>query len=114
MRLALTCSTAWPSQCSAAASRLGAELLNASVDTCGGMAGDAHVLVRAIGEEGERWSAGTRSAASIERQLLSAIAVAIQRSNAMTMLSDYTRAASARMGGRERREMGDGMSERKE
>ena len=40
------------------ASRLGAELLNVSVDTCGGLASDAVKLVRAIAEEGERWSAG--------------------------------------------------------
>ena len=35
------------------------------------MASGAHVLVRAIGEEVERWSAGAWSAASIERHLLS-------------------------------------------
>ena len=38
------------------ASRLGAELMNASVDTCGGLASDTSRLVAAIGEEGERWS----------------------------------------------------------
>ena len=41
-------------KCAGAASRLGAELLNASVDTCEGMAANAHVLVRVIEEEGER------------------------------------------------------------
>ena len=56
------------------ASRLGAELLNVAVDTCGGMATDASRLVQAIGEDGERWSMGTWSSASIERQLLGAIA----------------------------------------
>ena len=35
--------------------------------------------VRVIGEEGERWSAGAWTSATIERQLLGAIAVAVQR-----------------------------------
>ena len=52
------------------ASRLGAELLNVSVDTCGGLASEAVQLVRTIGEEGERWTAGTWTRARIERQLL--------------------------------------------
>lgn len=74
------------------ASRLGAELLNVSVDACGGMADDTVRLVEAVGEEGERWSRGTWSGASIERHLLGAIAVAVQRGNAMAMLVGYTRA----------------------
>ena len=72
------------------ASRLGAELLNVSVDTCGGLTSDAVKLVRAIAEESERWSAGTWSSAKIERQLLGAIAVAVQRGNALIMLACYT------------------------
>ena len=43
----------------AVAACLGAELLNVSADTCGGLASDAIKLVQAIGEEGERWNAGT-------------------------------------------------------
>lgn len=74
------------------ASRLGAELLNLSVDVCGGMASDASRLLEAVGEEGERWSAGTWSSGSIEQQLLASIAVAVQRGNAMAMLMGYTRA----------------------
>ena len=47
------------------ASRRGAELLNVSVDACGGMAVDTSRLVEAVGEEGESWSMGTWSGASI-------------------------------------------------
>ena len=75
------------------ASRLGAELLNVVVDTGGGMTGAAMKLVDAVGEEGERWSAGTWSSAAITRHLLGAIAVAVQRGNALAMLCGYTRAA---------------------
>ncbi len=78
------------------ASRLGAELLNVSIDSCGGMASSASALVRAIGEEGERWSAGTWTSGAIERQLLGAIAMAVQRGNALAMLSGYTRSAIIR------------------
>lgn len=81
------------------ASRLGAELLNVCVDSCGGgMASEAGKLVQAIGEEGERWSVGTWNSSSIERQLLGAIAVAVQRGNALTMLSGHTRTLSAHAG----------------
>ena len=69
--------------------RLGAELLNVSVDACGGMASDAWQLVHAIREEVEKWSAGTWSSGAIERQLLGASAVAVQRGNALTMLFGY-------------------------
>ena len=80
------------------ASRLGAELLNLSVDTFGGVASHAVKLVEAIGEEGERWSAGTWSSGHIRRMLLSSTAVAVQRGDAMVMLSGFTRSASARVG----------------
>ena len=63
-----------------------------SIDTCGGMASDALKLVEAIAEEGERWSAGTWSRGEIERRLLGAIAVAVQRGNALAMLTGYSRA----------------------
>ena len=49
--------------------------------------------MHAIGEEGERWSAGTWSSSLIERQLLSSVAIAVQRGNALTMLCGFTRAA---------------------
>ena len=74
----------------------GAELLNVSVDACGGLASDAVKLVRAIGDEGERWSAGTFRTAQIERHLLSAIAVTVQRGNALGLLSGYTQMTSMR------------------
>ena len=77
------------------ATQLGAELLNLSADTCGGMASHAVKLVEAIGEEGGRWSAGTWSSGHIRRMLLGSTAVALQRGNAMIMLSGYTRSASA-------------------
>ena len=76
------------------ASRLGAELLNVSVDTSGGLAGGAFELVKAIGEEGERWTAGAWTGARIERHLLGAIAVAVQRGNALLMLAGYSRTSS--------------------
>lgn len=75
--------------------RLGAELLNLSLDTCGVMASDAIKLVQAIGEEGERWSVGTWKSGLIERMLLNSIAVAVQRGNALAMLQGYTRAMGA-------------------
>ena len=52
-------------------------------------------LVKVIGEEGERWSAGTWTSSAIERQLLGTIAVAVQRGNALAMLTGYTRATAA-------------------
>lgn len=96
------------------AARLGAELLNTCVDTSGGMASAAHALVRASGEEGERWSAGTRSAATVERQLLSVMAVAIQRGNELTVLSGYLRAARTRASGGGRREKQHGTGQEQE
>jgi hypothetical protein len=78
------------------AARVGAELLNVSVDACGGLASDAVLLAEAIGEEGERWSMGTWKSGSIERHLRGAIATAVQRGNAMAMLCGFTRATSAR------------------
>jgi hypothetical protein len=79
------------------ASRLGAELMNISVDTCGGLASGALLLAQAVGEEGESWSAGTWTSGSIQRYLLSGIAVAVQRGNALAMLSGLTRAGHARL-----------------
>ena len=66
------------------------------MDTSGGLASEAVELVRAIGDEGEKWTAGAWSSARIERQLLGAIAVAVQRGNALIMLTGYTRASVAR------------------
>ena len=82
------------------ASRLGAELLNVSMDACGGMADGTSRLVEAIGEEGERWSMGTWKSGDIERRLLGTIAIAVQRGNAMAMLLGYTRSAQMRKAGR--------------
>jgi hypothetical protein len=76
----------------AVASRIGAELLNVSVDSCGGMATDATRLIEAISEEGERFSMGTWTSGEIARQLMGAIATAVQRGNALAMLAGYTRA----------------------
>ena len=45
------------------------------------MASDAVRQVKAIGEEGERWSADTWSRGHFERLLLGSIAVAVQRGN---------------------------------
>ena len=59
------------------APRLGAELMNFSVDASGGLGSGAVQLVRAIGEEGERWSAGMWNSGLIERQLLASVAVAV-------------------------------------
>ena len=59
------------------AARLDAQLLNVSVEAQGGMASETFLLAQAVGEEGERWSAGTWDSGVIERQLLSEIAVAV-------------------------------------
>ena len=75
------------------ASQTGAELLNVAIDTSGSLAPSAMRLIEAIGEEGARWSAGTWTSAAIKRHLLSAIAVAVQRGNALAMLSGYSSAA---------------------
>ena len=80
------------------AARLGAELLNVSVDTSGGMASEALQLIQAVSEEGERWSAGTWTSAAITCHLMGAIATAVQRGNAMALLSGYTRAARMNAG----------------
>ena len=77
------------------ASRLGCELLNVSVDACGGMAADTVLLVAAVGDEGEQCSMGTWLSSSIQRHLLNAIAVEVQKGNAMAMLTGYTRAVQA-------------------
>ena len=82
------------------AARLGAELLNVSLDSCGGMAEDAVLLVEAVAEEGERWSMGTWNSGEIKRQLLGAIAVAVQRGNALAMLVGYTRSGQGNALGR--------------
>ena len=93
------------------ASRLGAELLNVSLDTCGGMADGASRLVEDIGEEGERWSMGTWDRGGIERRLLGTIAIAVQRGNATAMLVGYTRAAQMRGSGGQKREVGEELEE---
>ena len=54
-------------------------MLNLSLETCGGMASDAVRLVKAIGKNRERWSAGTWNSGQVERLLLGSIAVAAAR-----------------------------------
>ena len=66
-----------------------------SLDTSGGMTSDAVRLVKAIGEEGERWSAGTWTSSAIEQQLLGTIVAAVQRGNALDTFNGYTRATAA-------------------
>ena len=57
---------------------------------------DTHLLtIKATGEEEQRWSAGTWSIVSIER-LLGSVAMAVQRGNALTMLSGVTSIACVR------------------
>ena len=90
------------------AARLGAQLLNVSVEAQGGMASETVRLAQAIGEVGERWSAGTWDSRVIERQLLSEVAVAVQRGNALAMLSGYTRALRASAMREQRKEKGCG------
>ena len=79
----------------AVAARLGAELLNVCVDASGGMATDAFKLVQAVGDEGERCM-GAWSSDGIQRYLLGCIAMAVQRGNALAMLTGYARTVSAR------------------
>ena len=64
------------------------------------------VTLTVIGEEGERWSAGTWTSSAIERQLLGAIAAAVQRGNALAMLTGYTRATVAAALGRRNSRLG--------
>ena len=61
-------------------------------------------LVEAISEEGARWSAGTWTSAAITRHLLGAIAVAVQRGNALAMLSGYSSATRAAAAGQDETE----------
>ena len=72
------------------------------------MASETVRLAQAIGEEGEWWSAGTWNRRVIERQLLSEVAVAVQRGNALAMLSGYTRALRASAVRGQRKENGRG------
>jgi hypothetical protein len=60
------------------------------------MTSETFLLARAIGEEGERWFQCKWNRSAIERQLLCEIAVAVQRGNALTMLSGHTKVVRAR------------------
>ena len=84
------------------ASRIGAELLNLSVDACGGLAEGAYRLVRAVAEEEERWRERTWNSGSVERYLLDAVAVAVQKGNATAVLVGYTRTTQTNRAGRGR------------
>ena len=76
------------------AARVGAELLNVSVDACGGLASDAVLLVEAIGEEGGeveygRMEEGERRAPPCEVQLRRRC----RRGMPWRLLCGFTRAA---------------------
>ena len=47
------------------------------------MTADALRLIQAVGEEGEKWSAGTWTSAAIRRHLTGAVAIGLQRGNAV-------------------------------
>jgi hypothetical protein len=71
-------------------------LLPFSVETCGGMAGDAMKLLKVISTTAAQ-HLGLWSHFQIVRQLMGSIAVSVQKGNAMTILSGYT-SATARAG----------------
>ena len=71
-----------------------AELLPFSVETFGGMARDAIKLLAAMGSMGdERMGMWPRHV--IIRHLIGAVATSVQRGNAVTRLSGYSRAIAA-------------------
>ena len=67
-------------------------LLGQLKDGCGGARARGRFrLVRTVAEEGARCTAGTWSGGSVERYLLNAIVVEVQKGNAMAVLVGYTR-----------------------
>ena len=87
-----------------------AELLPFSVETYGGMAPDAIQLLAIIGSMGEE-QLGVWPRHVVIRHLLGAVATSVQRGNAVTWLSGYSRALAvlsqrnARIGVREEEEL---------
>lgn len=99
-----------------------AELLPFSVETYGGMAPDAIKLLSAMGDMGEE-QLGMWPRHVVIRHLIGSVATAVQRGNAVTWLSGYSRAlaalAQARGGGgepveKETRAVGSEFEEREE
>ena len=88
------------------ASRIAAQLLTVSIDTCGGMASDAVRLVEAIADEGRRFSLGTwrvgRSSASCLVRLRQRLGHTLNPISHEAMLTDYTRMATMRCPGGKR------------
>jgi hypothetical protein len=85
------------------AARHEAMLLPFAVETCGGMAPDAIRLLRLIAQAGHE-QLGMLPVEHIARQLVGAVAVAVQRGTAMVYLSRYLRAvARPEAGGGEER-----------
>jgi len=73
------------------AAQHGAELLPFVVETCGGMASDAVQLLAAMGDMGEeRLAVWPRHV--VIRQLMGSVAMAVQRGNAVAVLSALSRA----------------------
>jgi hypothetical protein len=75
------------------AARHEAMLLPFAVETCGGMAPDAIRLLRLIAQAGHE-QLGMLPVEHIARQLVGAVAVAVQRGTAMVYLSRYLRAVA--------------------
>jgi hypothetical protein len=71
-----------------------AELLPFSVETYGGMAPDAIKLLSAMGDMGEE-QLGMWPRHVVIRHLIGSVATAVQRGNAVTWLSGYSRALTA-------------------
>ncbi len=81
------------------AARHEAMLLPFAVETCGGMAPDAIRLLRLIAQAGHE-QLGMLPVEHIARQLVGAVAVAVQRGTAMVYLSRYLRAVARPEAGR--------------
>jgi hypothetical protein len=77
----------------AAASQQDARLLPFSVESCGGMAPDAITLLHVISEAGQE-HLGLWPRDQIVRQLLGSVAIAVQKGNAMAVLSAHSRATA--------------------
>jgi hypothetical protein len=65
------------------AERIGARLLPFSVETCGGFAPDAVLLVKCMAKEAEEQATSMWSEDTIEKHVHEMLAMAIQRGNAM-------------------------------
>jgi hypothetical protein len=70
-----------------------ARLLPFAVETCGGLAPDAVTLLKELSRAGEE-HLGLWPRDVIVRQLLGSVAVAVQKGNAMAVLSGYSKAVT--------------------